>query len=78
MALKSGSYAIETYEPCQVGNKAALRKNFYVPEGRLDRAGCKGNVHGLGSKRGARIKRVKSVEFSRLFCYIGNFIRKIR
>ncbi len=30
-ALMFWSYAMETYEPCQEGNLAALSKNFCVP-----------------------------------------------
>ncbi len=42
--LKIGSCAMEVCELCQVGNKAALSRNFHVPQGRLVLAGCAGNA----------------------------------
>ena len=44
VALTDGSCAIEVREPCQVGNKAALSGIFYVPQGCLSQANCKGNA----------------------------------
>ena len=47
MVLTFGSFAMGTYEACQVRNEAALSKSSCVPKGSLDRANCIGNVCGL-------------------------------
>ncbi len=55
MALKTGSYATEAPEPCQVLTEAALRDVLRVPQGCLVRANCLGNAWEVNSKVGARL-----------------------
>ncbi len=43
--LKNWSCAIESREPCQVGNQAALSGDFDVPQGSLFGAGAAVNAH---------------------------------
>ena len=43
--LKNGSCAIESREPCQVGNQAALSGDFDVPQGSLFGAKALVNAH---------------------------------
>ena len=43
--LKNGSCAIESREPCQVGNQAALSGEFDVPQGCLFGAEAAVNAH---------------------------------
>lgn len=46
VVMTFGSSATKIREPCQVRNEAALSESFRVPEGRLNRANCIGNVCG--------------------------------
>ncbi|MDK2904829.1 MAG: hypothetical protein PWR12_905 [Eubacteriaceae bacterium] len=44
VVLTVGPFAIETYEPRQVRNEAAVSKTFYVPEDTLTRANDRRNA----------------------------------
>jgi len=56
VALTFGSYATDTFEPCQVRNEAALRKTICVTWGNPDWVNYRGNVRGICTKRNARSK----------------------
>ena len=49
------------YEPCQVGNKAALNRNSRVPQGCLAELTVKVTDMGFGSKRAARSLKKRTV-----------------
>ena len=55
---------METFEPCQDRNVAALRRTFHVPRDSRQRANCFSSVCEWHSKQGVRIKGIikKSVQ----------------
>ena len=55
---------METFEPCQDRNVAALRRTFHVPWDSRHRANCFSSVCEWHSKQGVRIKGIikKSVQ----------------
>ena len=61
--LTVGPFAIETYEPRQVRNEAAVSKTFYVPEDTLARANCQSNAWKLIVEVGCTTKKVSASRF---------------
>lgn len=57
VVLTVGPFAIETYEPRQVRNEAAVSKIFYVPEDYLTRANCQSNAWNLLVEVGCTTKK---------------------
>ena len=60
--LTVGPFAIETYEPRQVRNEAAVSKIFYVPEDTLTRANCQSNAWRLFAEVGCTAKKKNSFD----------------
>jgi len=70
VALKVGSRAMGSHEPCQVRKEAALSGFTHVPWGSLTRAGDKSSTYVPQSRKGARHYWLKNRVPYRLFFII--------
>lgn len=68
VVLTVGPFAIETYEPRQVRNEAAVNEIFYVPEDTLTRANDQSNARRLIAEVGCTTKFLISMLIDIFFC----------
>ena len=81
--LKNWSCAIESREPCQVGNQAALSGDFDVPQGSLFGAGTDLSAHESTVENGVydligRLSRRKGVNACRIARFSPFFFKTPR
>ena len=76
--LTVGPFAIETYEPRQVRNEAAVSKIFYVPEDTLARANCRSNAWKLFVEVGCTTKKYLNDSLNTKQCLVFFFVLKCR